>query len=67
MTVDDGHERRTLRMDRPDTGIYIGPNVWCELSGFAPGTVCVVLASEDYDPDGYVNDYETFKRIKLNV
>lgn len=60
MTVDDGRERHTLHMDRPDTGIYIGPNVWCELSGFAPGTICVVVASEDYDPDGYVNDYDVF-------
>lgn len=67
MTVDTGRERTTLHMDRPDTGIYIGPNVWCELSGFAPDTVCIVVASEDYDPEGYVNDYETFRRIKFNV
>lgn len=60
MTVDTGHERKTLHMDHPDTGIYIGPNVWCELSHFAPDTVCVVVASEDYDPDGYINDYEKF-------
>ena len=65
MTVDTGRERKTIHMDRPDTGIYIGPNVWCELSGFAPDTVCVVVASEDYDPDGYVNDYEEFhQRLK---
>lgn len=63
MTVDTGHERHTYHMDRPDTGIYIGPNVWCELTRFAPDTVCVVVASEPYDPDGYINDYQRFKLI----
>ena len=64
MTVDTGSQRRTIRMDRPDTGIYIGPNTWCELTGFAPGTVCVVFASQPYDPQGYVNDYEVFLQNK---
>jgi len=61
MTVDTVKHRCTFHMDRPDTGIYIGPGTWCELSAFQPGTVCVVVASDLYDPEGYVNDYETYK------
>lgn len=64
MTVDTGRQRQTFHMDSPDTGIYIGPNVWCELSGFAPGTACAVVASEEYDPKGYINSYEEFCRRK---
>lgn len=64
MTLDTRNERTTIHMDRPDTGIYVGPDTWCELSGFEPGTVCMVVASEDYNPQGYVNDYEAFMRSK---
>ena len=65
MVVDDGKERRTVRMDSPRKGIYIRKNVWCELRNFSEGTICVVLASEPYNMDGYMKDYETFKK-KIN-
>lgn len=62
MFVDDGQTRRTFHMERPDQGIYIGPEVWCELRNFAPGTICVVVASQEYDAEGYINEYEDFKK-----
>ncbi len=37
-------------------GVVIPAGVWCELTGFAPGTVLVVLASEPYDATGYCHD-----------
>ena len=59
--VDDGRGlRRTFVLDRPDAGLFIGPEVWCELRHFHPGTVCLVLASEAYQPEGYINDYDEF-------
>lgn len=64
MVVDDGHEQRTFHMDSPTKGIYIRRNVWCELKNFSEGTICLVLASEPYDMDGYMKDYATFKQQK---
>lgn len=61
MYVDDGKESQTVRMDEPSCGIYIRKNVWCELRNFAPGTICVVMASEAYEADGYIHDYDIFK------
>jgi len=63
MYVDNGHEQAIYHINTPSEGIYIGPNVWCELRNFAPGTVCVVLASSRYMKSGYINDYPTFKEI----
>ena len=34
--------------------------VWLELNGFAPGTVCLVMASQYYDAQDYIRDYEVF-------
>lgn len=60
MFVDDHHGQRTYKMNQKNVGIYIGPNVWCELRNFAPDTVCVVLASHPYIAEGYINDYNEF-------
>lgn len=61
MFVDNGEETEIIRISKANEGIYIGPSVWCELRNFAPGTVCVALASTDYDAKGYINNYEEFK------
>lgn len=58
--VSDDEGERTISMSNPCEGIYIGPNVWCELRNFRPNTVCVVLASHPYLADGYINDYNEF-------
>lgn len=63
MFVSDREGERTYKMCDPNVGIYIGPNVWCELKNFSKDAVCVVLASHKYLVDGYVNDYEEFKNI----
>ncbi len=61
--VDDGKHSETFLMDSPEKGIHIQPNVWCCLKNFAPGTVCVALASHDYEAEGYIHDYTTFKKM----
>jgi len=60
MWVDDGQQAQTYQMCHANEGIYIGPNVWCELRNFSPDAVCVVFASEPYKAEGYINDYADF-------
>ena len=59
--VDDNKSSKTFIMDNPNKGIYIAPSVWCNLNNFSSDAVCVVLASHEYNPDGYINDYKEFK------
>ena len=66
MYVDNGKQQDIFHICDPCQGIYIGPNVWCELRNFAPGTVCVVVASAKYMKSGYINDYATFKEVHAN-
>lgn len=60
LTLDDGRRRKDVCLNRPDCGVLIPAGVWCELTDFAPGTVCVVAASHPYDGTGYVNRYEDY-------
>ncbi len=62
--VDDGVCRRTVRMDRPDRGVLIPAGVWCNLTDFSAGAVCVVMASHPYDAEGYIHKYEDFIQTK---
>jgi hypothetical protein len=36
--------------------------VWCDITDFAPGTVGLSLASEEYDEADYYRDYDEFCR-----
>ena len=60
--LDDGRAKATLRLDRPHEGVLIGPWVWHELERFAPGTVCLALASRRYAESDYLRDYGEFVR-----
>jgi len=62
VVVDDGRRRHTLRLERPDLGLYVGPWVWHELVDFAAGTVVLALASAAYDEADYIRDEATFRR-----
>lgn len=58
--LDDGAQRRTVRLDREDSGLLISHAVWREISGFSTGAVCLVLASLEYDEADYMRDYDDF-------
>ena len=67
MTVDDGTTKCTIHMDSPHTGILIPPGIWCRLSNFASGTICVVLASHPYNAAGYTHDYTEYQEQIIEV
>lgn len=58
--LDDGFEKRSVRLDRPDRGLYIAPGMWRDLNGFSGGAVCMVLASMHFDEADYLRDYDRF-------
>jgi len=64
ITLDDGHNRKTITLNRPYFGLHIVPGIWRDLSNFSSGAICLVLASEKYEADDYIRDYEEFLREK---
>ena len=61
LTLSDGLEEKTFLMDSPTKGVIIPPMIWCRLEHFAPGTVCLTIASGSYDAEGYINNLEQLK------
>ena len=60
--VDNGIEKTRYRLDSCFYGLYIPALIWRELENFSSGSVCLVLASEIYDAQGYYHSYEEFTR-----
>ena len=42
-------------------GLYVPALVWRELLNFSAGSICLVMASEFYDPADYFRDYADFR------
>lgn len=62
--LDDGSVKRSVVLNRPYQGLYIVPGIWRVLKDFSSGSVCLVLASEKYDPQDYIRDYDEFIEFK---
>ena len=62
VTLDNGHERATILLNHPWQGLLVDVNTWRTLDDFSSGAVCMVLASEPYDEDDYIYDYDEFLR-----
>lgn len=60
VTLDNGYEREKVLLNHPYQGLLIETNTWRTLDDFSSGAVCLVLASELYDEDDYIYDYEDF-------
>jgi len=64
VTLDDGKDKRTFFLNRPYQGLYVKPGMWRDLEDFSSGAVCLVLASELYQADDYIRNYEEFLKFR---
>lgn len=60
IVLDDGIERTEVLLDKPNIGLYVGPNMWREMKDFTPDAVLLVLASDWYDEADYIRNYSEF-------
>ena len=67
VTLDDGDEKQTYLMNHPWQALLIETGIWRTLDDFSSGAVCLVLASEPYEEDDYIYDYDEFLQYKGRV
>jgi dTDP-4-dehydrorhamnose 3,5-epimerase-like enzyme len=60
IVLDDGREKKRFHLNRSYYGLYVCPMIWREMDNFSSGSVCLVLASQFYDPADYYRDYAEF-------
>lgn len=62
--TDDGEKRREYVLDSVEKGLYIPPMVWGVQYKYSPDAMLLVFASDYYDPDDYIRDYNAFVELK---
>jgi len=66
VTLDDGNVKRTITLNRPYQGLLVAPGIWRDLNNFSAGAICLVMASEKYDAEDYIKDYNIYLDYKHN-
>lgn len=62
--MNDGLHTRKTTLDRPGYGLLIPAGIWITLYGFSQGAICLALASEDYNKEDYIREYNDFLEFK---
>lgn len=65
--LDDGNEKVEVLLDNPAKGLLIESFMWREMYDFTDDCVLMVLASDYYDENDYIRDYQLFLKEKNNV
>lgn len=58
--VDDGSHRAEVVLDDPAVALYMPALTWGGQYQYSADAVLAVLASDPYDADDYIHDYEEF-------
>lgn len=61
--VYDGERRSEYLLDRPNLGLYLPPMVWGTQYDYSSDAVLLVFASDYYDADDYIRDYNEFEAL----
>ena len=62
--LDDGFNKKIIKLNRPNFGLHIPPGVWAAEKSFSSGSVCLVITSDLYDEKDYIRNYLDFKNYK---
>ena len=62
--ISDGSKSKVINLNKPHKGLLIVPGIWREIDNFSSGSVCLVLASEEYIESDYIRDFDAFLRLK---
>jgi len=60
VVADDGRHREEIVLDSPGKGLYVPPMVWATQYKYSSDAVLLVLASDVYDAEDYIRNYDDF-------
>jgi dTDP-4-dehydrorhamnose 3,5-epimerase-like enzyme len=60
--VDNKKDKKTYELNNPSKGLLIENNVWREMFEFSSDCVLMVLASDYYNKDDYIFEYENISK-----
>jgi len=67
LKVTDGVNSDSVQLNSHSCGYFLSSGFWRVLSDFSQDGVCLVLASEYYDPDDYIHKFDEFLDWRISV
>lgn len=61
--LDNGVEKKIIPLEKPYEGLYVPNEMWREMYDFSSDAVLMVLASELYDENDYIRNYDEFLKF----
>lgn len=58
--LDNGKEKKTFSLNRPDYGLYIPNMLWMAINNFSTNAVLLIIASSEYNANDYFYNYDEF-------
>lgn len=58
--LDDGINRQKILMNKVNVGVRLGRMLWHTMEDFSSGCVLMVVASDYYNEEDYIRNYEDF-------
>ncbi|MEZ4853405.1 FdtA/QdtA family cupin domain-containing protein [Flavobacterium sp.] len=66
VVLNNGTETTIVTLNKPYEGLLIPNGYWRELKNFSSGAVCLVVASEVFEEEDYIRNYNDFLEWKFN-
>lgn len=66
VVVDNGEQSEEVELNAPHLGLLIPAMIWAVQYKYSEDALLLVFASEHYDSDDYVRDYEQFRELVSN-
>jgi dTDP-4-dehydrorhamnose 3,5-epimerase-like enzyme len=66
--LDDGKNKTSVVLDKPNQGLFLFPYVWHVMRDFKENTLLLVVADTEYDEKDYIRNYEDFiQQLPKNI
>lgn len=62
VVLNDGKEERVYSLNRSYYGLYVPNMLWRTLQNFSTNALCLILASEHYQENDYIRNFDDFKK-----
>lgn len=63
VVVDDGRQAAEVQLTGPNLGLYVPPMIWTVQFKYSADAMLLVLASDPYDAEDYIRDYDEFLQM----
>ncbi|KKT57854.1 MAG: WxcM-like protein [Candidatus Giovannonibacteria bacterium GW2011_GWC2_44_9] len=63
LSMDDGRKKWSIFMNNPAKGVLLRKKVWHSMSKFSKDCVTLVVASDYYNEDDYIRNYDEFSKL----